>query len=181
MYNKEFLKYERLKNELEGIKGLCADQYFAVSKCAGGQGPNGLSKCGKNHVDRCYYPCIHFYMGNCKYGFNCLFSHSIKRQIVKPEPPKEICRKLYLENFCPQGNKCRFSHDLRTEPCIYNSLGKCKFSAESCRFSHEKKVDVSVPCFFNLMGGCKNEHCENKHSFDNIIKYISYEGPSWSS
>ena len=77
--------------------------------------------------------------------------------------------------------KNRFSHDLRTEPCIYNSLGKCKFSAESCRFSHEKKVDVSVPCFFNLMGGCKNEHCENKHSFDNIIKYISYEGPIWSS
>jgi hypothetical protein len=33
------------------------------------------------------------------------------------------------------------------------------------------------PCFFNLMAGCKNENCENKHSNENIIKYISYEGP----
>ncbi len=85
MYNKEFLKYERLKNELEVIKNFCADQYFAVSKCQGGPpGPNGQAKCGKIHVERSIYPCIHFYMGNCKYGFNCLFSHSIKRQIVKP-------------------------------------------------------------------------------------------------
>ena len=138
MYNKEFLKYERLKNELENIKTLCADQYFAVNKCpSAGPGQQGQQcKGGKQHVERYLYPCIHFYMGNCKYGFNCLFSHSIKRQIVKPEPPKEICRKLYYENYCPQGNKCRFSHDLRTEPCIYNSLGKCKFSAETCRFSH---------------------------------------------
>lgn len=50
MYNKEFLKYEKLKNELEIIKGLCADQYFAVSKCQLGQGPNTLGKCGKIHV-----------------------------------------------------------------------------------------------------------------------------------
>ncbi len=173
MYNKEFLKFERLKSELESIKNLCADQYFAVNKCPGAptqQGP----KCGKLHVERCFYPCIHFYMGNCKYGFNCLFSHAIKRQIVKPEPPKEICRKLYYENYCPQGNKCRYSHDLRNEPCIYNSLGKCKFSAEECRFSHEKKVDVSVPCFFNLMAGCKNDNCENKHNIESIYKYISY-------
>jgi len=177
MYNKEFLKYERLKSELESIKNLCADQYFAVNKCSLGQGQNLLGKCGKLHVERYNYPCIHFYMGNCKYGFNCLFSHSIKRQVVKPEPSKDICRKLYYENFCSQGNKCRFSHDLRTEPCVYNSMGKCKFSENTCRFSHEKKVDVSVPCFFNLMGGCKNEQCENKHTFDNIIKYISYEGP----
>jgi hypothetical protein len=88
MYNKEFLKYERLKTELETIKNFCSEQYFAVAKCSGG-------KCGKSHVDRCYYPCVHFYMGNCKYGFNCLFSHSIKRQIVKPEPANELCKKLY--------------------------------------------------------------------------------------
>jgi hypothetical protein len=30
------------------------------------------------------------------------------------------------------------------------------------------------------MAGCKNENCENKHSNENIIKYISYEGPIWS-
>jgi hypothetical protein len=154
------------------IKNLCADQFFAVNKC------NSADKCKKTHVERCFYPCIHFYMGNCKYGFNCLFSHSIKRQLVRPEPAKEVCRKLYYENYCPQGNKCKFSHDLRGEPCIYNSIGNCKFSAESCRYSHEKKVDANIPCFFNLMGGCKNaENCENKHSNENIIKYISYEGP----
>lgn len=122
MYNKEFMKFERLKMELENIKNLCSEQYFAVNKC-----PNS-SVCHKNHVDRSMYPCIHYYMGNCKYGFNCLFSHYIKRQIVKPEPSKDICRRLYNENYCPQGNKCRFSHDLRNEPCVFNSMGKCKFS-----------------------------------------------------
>ena len=134
MYNKQFLKYERLKSELDLIKNLCPEQYFAVTKCS------NPSKCGKQHVDRCYYPCIHFYMGNCKYGFNCLFSHSIKRQIVRPEPPKQLCKKLYYENYCPLGSKCRNSHDLRTEPCIYNSMGKCKFTDNNCRFSHEKKI-----------------------------------------
>lgn len=35
MYNKEFLKYEKLKGELEMLKNLCANQYFAVEKCKG--------------------------------------------------------------------------------------------------------------------------------------------------
>ena len=82
MYNKEFLKYEKLKSELDMIKNLCANQYFSVEKC------KGEKDCGKKHVDRCFYPCIHYYMGNCKYGFSCHFSHALKRQINRPEPTK---------------------------------------------------------------------------------------------
>jgi len=118
-------------------------------------------------------------MGNCKYGFNCLFSHSIKRQIVKPEPAKETCRKLYYENYCPAGNKCKFSHDLRQYPCVFNSVGKCMYTDVNCRFSHELKLDNPIICFFNLMDGCKNGQCENRHTVDNVIKYISYEGAFW--
>ncbi len=152
------------------IKNMCPKQYFAVDKCH-------QKICEKQHVDRCFYPCIHYYMGNCKYGFNCLFSHSIKRQIVKPEPAKETCKKLYYENYCPVGNKCKYNHELREYPCVYNSIGKCKFTEENCRYTHEKKLNEPVLCFFNLMNGCKNNECENKHVNENLIKYISYEGP----
>ncbi len=134
------------------IKNLCANQYFAVDKC-------NKKECVKTHVDRCFYPCIHYYLGNCKYGFSCHFSHSLKRQITRPEPNKETCKKLYYENFCQNGNKCRYSHDLREYACVFNSLGKCKYTNEQCRYSHEKKLDIPVVCFFNLMGGCSNTNC----------------------
>ncbi len=35
MYNKEFLKFEKLKSELDMVKNLCAQQYFSVEKCKG--------------------------------------------------------------------------------------------------------------------------------------------------
>lgn len=171
MYNKEFFKFEKLKSELELIKCLCPDQYFSVEKCPS---PNN---CKRNHVPQYYYPCIHFYSGNCKYGFNCRFSHSIKRQIVRPEPAKETCKKQYYENYCPLKNKCKYSHELREYPCVYNSIGKCKFSNENCKYSHVKRMESEVICFFNLMNGCKNDQCENKHTTDNMMKFISYEGP----
>jgi hypothetical protein len=38
-------------------------------------------------------------------------------------------------------------------------LGKCKYTNEQCRYSHEKKLDIPVVCFFNLMGGCSNTNC----------------------
>ncbi len=153
MFNKEFLKYEHLKHELKMINGYCGKQYFAVNKCKNPQ------ECGKRHVERCFYPCIHYYMGNCKYGFNCHFSHSIRRQIVRPEPVPETCKKLYYDNFCPLKSKCKNSHDLRQYPCVYNSIGKCKYSDEDCRYSHEKKIEVPILCFFNLMGACENPAC----------------------
>lgn len=87
MYNKEFLKFEKLKSELQEIKSYCGQQYFALEKCPG--------NCGKNHVDPCFYPCIHYFTGNCKYGFNCHFSHRLRRQVAKPEPNKDTCKKLY--------------------------------------------------------------------------------------
>lgn len=153
MYNKEFLRFEKLKGELEMVKNLCANQYFAFDKCP------RKEACGKHHVERCFYPCIHYYMGNCKYGFSCHFSHALKRQITRPEPTKETCKKLYYENYCSSGSKCKYSHDLREYPCVFNSLGKCKHSDSDCRYSHEKKMDVPIVCFFNLMGGCSNPNC----------------------
>lgn len=33
MLNKDFLKFEKLKQELNRIYGLCPEQYFAVNKC----------------------------------------------------------------------------------------------------------------------------------------------------
>ena len=173
MFNKDFLKYEKLKGELQWIERLCPQQYFAVEKCETNQ------KCGKNHVDRCYYPCIHYFTGNCKYGFNCHFSHHIRRQITRPEPAKDTCKKLYYENFCPAGGKCRFSHDLKQYPCYYNTLSKCRFSSDDCRYSHDKLIDAPVVCFFDLMKGCKNtpEDCPNTHATDNAAKYLSYDGP----
>lgn len=128
--NQDFVKYEKLKHELNMIQQLCPRQYFAVNKCDG----NG---CQKLHVEECFYPCIHYFTGNCKYGFNCHYSHNIRRRIPRPEPQKETCRKLYYENYCPMGSKCRYSHDLKQYPCYYNTLTKCKFEADDCRYSHK--------------------------------------------
>ena len=172
MYNKEFLKFEKLKGELQSIRGYCGHQYFAVEKCPGPQG------CAKQHVDRCFYPCIHYFTGNCKYGFNCHFSHSLRRQVIRPEPDKDTCKKLYYDNYCPMGGKCRYSHDLKAYPCVHNTLGKCKFSSEDCRYSHDKLVETPVICFFDLMGSCRNkpEECPNTHVGENAVKYLSYDG-----
>lgn len=74
------MKQQNLRSELQNVRGFCARQYFAPDKCTDSK------LCGKMHVDRCFYPCIHYFAGNCKYGFNCHFSHSIRRQIPRPEP-----------------------------------------------------------------------------------------------
>ena len=76
------------------------------------------------------------------------------------------------------GGKCRYSHDLKGYPCIHNTLGKCRFSSEDCRYSHEKLVDTPVICFFDLMGSCKNksDECPNTHVGENAVKYLSYDG-----
>jgi len=37
-----------------------------------------------------------------------------------------------------------------TNPAFTNSQGKCMFSDDGCRFSHTKKIDVSVSCFLTL-------------------------------
>lgn len=126
MYNKDFIKYEKLKAELQGIQNLCPNQYFTTEKCPTTQAG---TKCPRDrfHVDRHSYPCIHYFAGNCKYGMNCFFSHHIRRFIPRPEPEKDTCKKLYYENSCPAGGKCKFSHDLKKYPCYYNTLGKCKF------------------------------------------------------
>ena len=29
------------------------------------------------------------------------------------------------------------------------------------------------------MGGCSNANCENAHNVENVIKYISFDGPIW--
>ena len=50
MYIKEFIKYEKLKSELDMIKNICANQYFSVEKY------KGEKDCGKKHVDRCFHP-----------------------------------------------------------------------------------------------------------------------------
>jgi hypothetical protein len=85
-----------------------------------------------------------------------------------------VCRSFYIELYCPLKGNCRYSHDLKKEPCIWNSIGKCKFSATSCRYSHEIKARSPMICFFHLMRGCFNPNCENTHIEENIYKYISY-------
>ena len=181
MQNVDFIKYEKLKQELYQIQNYCPHQYFAVEKCTGkvkdAQG-NDVG-CGRLHVDRYMYPCIHYFTGNCKYGMNCHFSHHIKRQIIRPAPNADTCRKLYYENTCPQGGKCKFSHDLKSYPCEHNTVGKCRFSDEDCRYSHEKLIESPVVCFFDLMKGCKNkpEDCPNTHISDHVTKHLSYTGP----
>lgn len=97
MYNKDFIKYEKLKAELAHLQNLCPSQYFAVKKCPSENLKEG-ERCvqGRFHVPRVQYPCIHYFTGNCKYGMNCHFSHHIRRQNVRPEPNKGTCRKLYF-------------------------------------------------------------------------------------
>lgn len=155
MFNKDFMKYERLKQELFRIQGYCPQQYFAVQKCPGD--PKSQCQNDRLHVERYMYPCIHYFTGNCKYGMNCHFSHHIRRQIMRPEPSKDTCKKLYYENNCPQGGKCKFSHDLKQYPCYHNTVGKCRFSDEDCRYSHSTLIEAPVICFFDLMKGCKNK------------------------
>ncbi len=151
LFNKDLAKFEKLRGELEQIKTYCGSQYFAVEKCSG-------KDCKKTHVDRVYYPCIHFYKGNCKYGFNCHFAHSIQRNLAKQPPARETCKELYYNNYCDAGNKCKYSHDLREYPCIYNSLGNCKYAPDDCRFSHDvkKQIKCQIVFLFSLMDDCKN-------------------------
>lgn len=156
MYNKDFIKYEKLKQELNLIQQMCPNQYFAVDKCTKEQN-EPKCKNGRVHVERYQYPCIHYFTGNCKYGMNCHFSHHIRRQILRPEPIKGTCKKLYYENNCPDGGKCKSSHDLKGYPCYHNTVGKCRFSDQECRYSHDKLLDTPVVCFFDLMKGCKNK------------------------
>lgn len=155
MYNKDFIKHEKLKGELIRIQGLCAQQYFAVDKCPGA--PGHKCKNEKLHVERFQYPCIHYFTGNCKYGMNCHFSHHIRRQIARPEPNKDTCKKLYYENNCPLGGKCKSSHDLKVYPCYYNTISKCKFADDECRYSHDKLIEAPLVCFFDLMKGCNKK------------------------
>ena len=179
MYNKDFIRFEKLKQELNRLQTLCPNQYFAVEKCSAPLN----NKCVNDrlHVDRFLYPCIHYFTGNCKYGMNCHFQHHIKRQIPRPEPQKETCKKLYFENSCPMGNKCKFSHDLSNYPCYYNSIGKCRFDDDECRYDHKTKLELPLVCFFDLMKGCNKseQECQNKHITDGVTKYLSYDGPIW--
>lgn len=168
MINNEFTKFEQLRNELEFLKTLCPNQYFKVKRCR--------NSCKKIHVDKSCYPCIYFYSGVCKDGMNCEFAHTIRRIIAKPTPASDICRTMFNLNYCPFKQDCRYSHDLRKEPCVWHSLGKCKFTAVECRYSHEKKAEVKTQCFFNLMLGCSNPNCPNQHTVDDAYKYVSYEG-----
>lgn len=178
MYNRDFIKNERLKADLAALKDYCPQQYFAVEKC---QAPlHTKCKNERVHVDRYLYPCIHYFTGNCKYGMNCHFSHHIRREISRPEPNKDTCKKLYYENNCPAGGKCKFSHDLKQYPCYYNTISKCRFSPQDCRYSHDKLIEAPLVCFFDLMKGCNKspEECSNTHlAENNAAKYLSYDGP----
>jgi|JI10StandDraft_1071094.scaffolds.fasta_scaffold71439_2 hypothetical protein len=68
------------------------------------------------------------------------------------------------------------SHDLKKYPCYHNIAGKCRFSDEDCRYSHNLVGDIPIVCFFDLMKGCKNkpEDCPNTHVAENAVKYLSY-------
>lgn len=50
MYNKDFIKYEKLKQELNRIQGLCPQQYFAVEKCTKDVNDGGKCKNDRFHV-----------------------------------------------------------------------------------------------------------------------------------
>ena len=71
MYSEEGI----FNKELNTVSTLCARQYFSVPKC------RDQAECTKTHVHRVYYPCIHYYLGNCKYGMNCKFAHNLVSKV----------------------------------------------------------------------------------------------------
>jgi hypothetical protein len=167
MLNPDFLKFQCLKEELEYVGTLCPKQYFSSKKCSGPR------ECGRRHEPRGLYPCIFFYSGSCKYGHKCCFRHTLKRKVTRPDPNPNVCRAFFEYASCYNGHNCKYSHDLRGEPCVWNSLGNCKYTATECRYSHELKAPVSIPCFFHLMGACRNAECPHSHAADKV-RSISY-------
>lgn len=61
--------------ELNTLSNLCSSQYFTINRC------RDPAQCTKQHVQRVYYPCIHYYLGNCKYGMNCKFAHNLTSKV----------------------------------------------------------------------------------------------------
>lgn len=76
MYSDE----SNFNKSINTVMGFCSRQYFSYPRCKEQQG------CTKSHVHRVYYPCIHYYLGNCKYGFNCKFAHSMQSKLPADSP-----------------------------------------------------------------------------------------------
>ena len=89
--------------EMNVLSALCARQYFSVPRCKD-------SQCTKQHVQRVYYPCIHYYLGNCKYGMNCKFSHVLSSKV--PSNSEDSVCFFSLMNGCDlaKEGKCDKKH-----------------------------------------------------------------------
>ena len=102
--------------ELNFLGTLCPRQYFSVPRC------KDQAQCNKNHVQRVYYPCIHYYLGNCKYGMNCKFSHVLVAK-VPPASEDNVCF-FSLMNGCEAGRDAKVVAG-ETPPTAQGPATKC--------------------------------------------------------
>lgn len=65
------------------------------------------------------------------------YKNNYKDKGFERRKPQEIC-KYYLGNSCSKGNKCTFSHNLKSVPCkFYHALGYCD-KGNRCQFGHTR-------------------------------------------
>jgi len=98
MYSEE----SNFNKEINFLASLCSKQYFSFPRC------KDEHTCGKQHVGRVYYPCIHYFLGNCKYSFNCKFSHVLVSR-VPPTSEDAVCF-FSLMDGCNNQTECKKKH-----------------------------------------------------------------------
>ncbi|KAI8922564.1 hypothetical protein DFJ77DRAFT_416181, partial [Powellomyces hirtus] len=83
--------------------------------------------------------CEFWAQGKCAADTTCPFSHAGEGHALQRLP----CR-FFKSGSCQRGAECIWSHDLKTEPCVFHHLkqakGGCK-NGEACAFSHEPMTD----------------------------------------